>query len=44
MIKFGRLFSFEKRYLKDQLNFGRFSIYGLLRFEAAADQTMTSFW
>ena len=47
MIKFGKLFSFEKDILKIQLNvqnLNRLPIYGLLHFESAADQTMTSFW
>ena len=48
MIKFGKLFSFEKDILKIQLsalqNLDRFSINGLLHFESTADQMMTSFW
>ena len=47
MIKLGKLFSFENNILKIQLslqNSDKFSIYALLNFESAADQTMTSFW
>ena len=47
MIKFGKLFRFEKKYIEDSAHFTIliqiFNLWSQLHFESPTDQTMTRF-